>query len=291
MRVALILSAWMIVPLSVCAQFAPKANVRIMIPLYEDPTIFEKDWNTVLSSASEKVPIIIIANPDSGPGKADHPSKAKFEAFFQKARSNKNICVLGYIASNYGKKDGDAQVDTWLKLYSDSSGPLVSGIFIDEQSSDRAGVGYYVKLCNTIRRKMPKALIVANPGTDCDAVYLSGEDNKRVADIVLIHEKDEKDNPFSDFQLSQGMKFRQFKSDRFAAAVYNAGKDKLKYVDSAVKANVGSIYITDQLYLLDPNTSKVVTDSNGKEILNPWCRLPIYWRELVNKVARVNGTK
>jgi hypothetical protein len=74
----------------------------------------------------ETVPVWVILNPASGPGRNVDTNYTKAIDRLQ----GTGCVVLGYVTTSYGKR-GEAQVrkeiDRWLQLY-----PRIEGIFFDE---------------------------------------------------------------------------------------------------------------------------------------------------------------
>ena len=136
-----------------------------------------KAWQRLMD-ASSKVPIVVIANPSSGPGDLqDQEYAAVIDA-----ATYKGVRVIGYVNTKYGKKprtDAKNEIDRWVFFY-----PSVAGFFFDQQSVNVNDVGYYLELRDYARSKIKdkQALIVTNPGTTCDELYFA----KEVSDVTCL---------------------------------------------------------------------------------------------------------
>src|SRR5262249_14654262 len=151
-------------------------------------------------------------------------------------------------------------LDRWIQFY-----PQLQGIFLDEQSSGEEEIPYYAAVRDAIRMRMgEKALIVTNPGTLCHARYVT----ERVTDVACIFEHHTGFDPFHRPQSAE-----KTPAARFAALPYQVGTaEKMQeYVAKGVREGLGYFY---------------VTDDGGS---NPWDRLPSYWAQEVEEVAKVNA--
>jgi hypothetical protein len=140
--------------------------MRLWVPAYYYP--FGpglREWERLIAAA-RSVPIVAIVNPASGPG--DHVD-TNFAAVLPRAR-RAGVTLVGYIGTQYTRKPLDQvkrEVDTFLTFY-----PDIRGYHFDEQSNDARGVDYYAELYRYVHRRIPGALVLTNPGTSCDAVYV-----------------------------------------------------------------------------------------------------------------------
>ena len=111
--------------------------------------------------------VVIIVNPDSGPGKVRRPN---FARVIDQAKE-KGFTVIGYVSTRYAKRPAEEvkeDVDRWVRLY-----PGVQGIFFDEQASAADRVDYYAALYEYARKQRGLRLVVSNPGTTCAEEYLA----------------------------------------------------------------------------------------------------------------------
>ena len=76
-----------------------KPNSGIIIPLYFDPN---SSWDYLIRLHSEfsKVPMIVIINPENGPGLNYSQSYSNYTSTMEKS----GITVLGYIYTSYGTR-------------------------------------------------------------------------------------------------------------------------------------------------------------------------------------------
>lgn len=213
-------------------------------------------WERLLEGA-RRAPVVAIVNPDSGPGKK---LDTNYAAVTSRARQA-GVTLVGYVSTQYSKRplaDVQAEVDRWLQFY-----PAIQGVHVDEQASDAGKVDYYTDLYNYVRRKIPGALVLSNPGTDCAEDYLS----RPAADVICLFEREQ---GFESFRPPAWA--ARYPPGRFAVQAYQVdGAAKMEgYLQEAVRRRVGYIYITD---------------ARGA---NPYDRLPSYWDAEVAAVQRLN---
>jgi hypothetical protein len=125
------------------------------------------------------VPIWVIVNPASGPGKAVDPNYTRAIARLRGA----GCVLLGYVSTSYGKRPSAevrADVDQWRRLY-----PSVHGTFFDEMAN--ADTNAAVEEQSSLTRYAREAgrwPVVANPGADTPGRYFEQD----AADVFIIHE-------------------------------------------------------------------------------------------------------
>lgn len=129
----------------------------------------------------ETVPMWVIVNPASGPGK-------KVDANYTRTIDRlvgAGCVVLGYVTTSYAKRpeaEVRGEVDRWLAMY-----PRIHGIFFDEmvyEDSD-AGAQYQAAL-NAYAHGAGCWPTVANPGADTPGRYFAAD----AADVIVVHEGD-----------------------------------------------------------------------------------------------------
>jgi len=128
----------------------------LIIPLYFDPN---GSWDYLLEIHQQfpKVPIMVIMNPDNGPGQN---FSSDYLNWTQKMEGL-GILVLGYIYTSYGNRSIDVvknQTMEYLEWYH------VNGIFLDEVS-DNASYGQYYENITDMCRSTGAEYIAGNPGT------------------------------------------------------------------------------------------------------------------------------
>ena len=131
-------------------------NTGIIIPLYFDPN---SSWNYLgqLHSEFPGVPMVVIINPDNGPGQNYSQSYSNWTAILEKS----GITLLGYIYTSYGERSlatVKLQAYDYLQWYG------IRGIFVDEVSDNSTGASYY-RNATQETRSMGLYYIIGNPGT------------------------------------------------------------------------------------------------------------------------------
>jgi hypothetical protein len=155
----------------------------LLIPLYVYPADIHtnKVYNRLidLKRRYETVPMWIIVNPASGPGK-------EVDANYTKAidRLQGAGCVtLGYVSTSYGKRferEVITDLAAWQKLY-----PRIQGVFFDEMIyEDTEAATKYQAGLNRQARRMGYWPTVANPGADTPGRYFAAD----AADVIVVHE-------------------------------------------------------------------------------------------------------
>jgi Spherulation-specific family 4 len=249
-------------------------RLRVLLPLYIYPNWYDKDkylWKQVIKAAA-KVQIFAIINPSNGPDHA--PPNSDYQQGI-KDLHQAGIKVIGYVPSNYGKRDLQAiknDVDLYLKYFN------VDGIFIDEATSTKDKFSYYQQLYQYIKSSQQKVLgvivprtVIINPGVDVDPIYLS----QPVADVTVTFENYQK--IWKNYQPPAYT--NHYSAQHFAALVHTTANSKLmkSSLDRAVKHNFGYIYIT--------------SDSTEPPGSNPWDSLPDYWHSEVDYIQQLNANQ
>jgi len=236
------------------------ATIRILVPAYSYPAGEGlKFWDQLIAAAS-RVPIVAIANANSGPGKKRDDNYAAVITRAQQA----GVKVIGYVATGYAKRQQAAvarDIDRWTTFY-----PSIQGVFFDEQASQASGVTYYSPLAKHARRKIDKPLIVSNPGTICDRAYVTC----RAFDVICLFENSRGYDRFRvpEFGLGVG-------HTKFAALVHGtAAVETMKRYARMSSAN-GITYL-------------YVTDDTGE---NPWDKIASYWQQELAAIQQSNAGK
>lgn len=128
----------------------------IIIPLYFDPNT---TWYEIVQLHHEYpgVPMIVIVNPDNGPGSNYSQAYRNWTA----EMTSSGITVLGYIYTSYGSRSASTimgQVDQYITWYG------IYGIFLDEVSDNSSDSSYYHNVTQDCR-SVGITYIVGNPGT------------------------------------------------------------------------------------------------------------------------------
>lgn len=171
--------------LSMSMQFHLRSQERtgVLVPMYVYPANIHTNsiYNRLieLKRQFETVPMWIIINPASGPGK-------QVDANYTKAIDR--LCgagcvVLGYVTTSYGKRPStevNQEIDRWRQMY-----PRIHGVFFDEMIyEDTAQAVEYQSKLTQYAHSVGCWPTVANPGTDTPGRYFQ----QQAADVIVVHE-------------------------------------------------------------------------------------------------------
>jgi hypothetical protein len=128
----------------------------VVIPLYNTP---DSTWTTVAQAAQAypNVPIVVIVNPDSGPGSSE---SSTFLSGIQSLQAA-GVTVIGYVWSDYAGaslSSLESQISQWKSWYN------VNGIFFDGMSNSASTSSYYASL-NSYVMSDGMTYTMGNPGT------------------------------------------------------------------------------------------------------------------------------
>jgi hypothetical protein len=234
----------------------PARRLQLLVPAYIYPGgEGRSQWDRLINAAG-KVGLVLVVNPSSGPGADSDP---EYAAAIAKA-AGRGIKLLGYVDTGYGRRPAAAvkdDIDTWLGLYS-----RIGGFFLDRQSPEARHAGYFADIATYARGRLRGALVIGNPGMPCDESYLT----RNAADAVCVLARAD---GFDAFELPANL--RDYDASRFAALapeVTDAATMRGMLRDAVIK-RIGYFYVTD-----------------GRSP-NPWDRLPSYWEDEVDTVARL----
>jgi hypothetical protein len=238
-------------------EFHIRAQERtgVLVPMYVYPADVHKNfaYNRLMNLKRhyETVPMWVILNPASGPGKA-------VDANYTKAidrLTGAGCVVLGYVPTSYGKcpeADVRNHIDLWLKMY-----PRIQGIFFDEmiyEDTDR-GSKYQAALTR-YAHDVGCWPTVANPGAETPGRYFAAA----AADVIVVHEGDS----WPDEERLRGDYFGGYSDyPPFSRGVLlhtQAKLDKAKL--RMVRKYVRWVYVTEAPY-----------KSGDPTAANPWDRL------------------
>jgi serine/threonine protein kinase len=234
-----------------------RPRLRLLLPTYFYPAGDGlAQWNRILDSPAAAA-TVVIANPDSGPGKAANPDYVKV---LERARQ-KDVRVIGYVSTKYTERplaEVKADVDRWVRFY-----PGVQGIFFDEQASSADQILYYAALYEYVRKERELALVVTNPGTACAEEYLK----RPAADVVCLAEAPKDFGAYRRPPWTNG-----YTPDHFAAVLCKIGSpEQMHEALRRMRASgIGYCYVTDA------------------DEPNPWGRLPLYWETELQAVQEAN---
>jgi Spherulation-specific family 4 len=250
-------------------EFHLRARERtgVLVPLYVYPENIHKNvtYNRLidLKRQHETVPVWVIVNPASGPGK-------EVDANYTKAidRLQGAGCVaLGYVPTSYGKKteaEVRKSIDRWLELY-----PRIQGIFFDEMIYEDTDAG--AKYQATLNRYAHDAgcwPTVGNPGADTPGRYFAAD----AADMIVIHEG----NAWPKEERLKGDYFGGYSDyPPFTRGVLLHSQAKLNRDELRMaREYVRWVYVTEAPYR--PNDPKAA---------NPWDHLSKYLEELLDQLG------
>ena len=233
------------------------APLGIMVPAYFYPTP-DGYWNE-LDSAAARVPLVVIMNPDNGPGTSKN--KAYVQALLKLRHAGGK--TIGYIHTSYGARtlaDVEQDIDLYLSFY------VMDGFFVDEMTndSDSRHVDYYATIYQYIKAKGANYTVTGNPGSNTQENYIA----KPTDDSFMIFE----DNATNYVGFVPSHWVAKYSAQQFAHLPYAvATADTMSnYVKLAINRNANWIYITD-------NT-----------LPNPYNALPSYWTNEVDLVQSFN---
>jgi hypothetical protein len=219
------------------------------------------DWNR-LAEAARSIPLEVILNPASGPGKRQD---ANYVAVLH-ALHQSHARVLAYVDSDYGRRPLAAiekDVGDYPKFYK------IDGFYIDQMANTPEAVDHYRSIRRLIRRADSRYKVVGNPGTPHTLPeYLDA------ADTLVMFEGSARAfaayNPHAAAPWTAG-----HPSGRFAAIVYGVDQAAAgrAILSRATQSGAGSIYITDQT------------------MPNPYLGLPPYWADEAATVRAMNQSR
>jgi hypothetical protein len=124
-------------------------------------------------------------------------------------------------------------------------------------TADAKLIKYYKKIYQTTKRKIPGGLVVGNPGTSTEEIYLT----KPTADMLVVSEI-----PAKDGIVAPKDWYQKYDAENFAHLILGEPNESNleSIINTCSEANVGVFYITDDI------------------LPNPWDRLPTYFQSLVD---------
>lgn len=245
-------------------QFHLRAQQRtgLLVPMYIYPSNIRTNaaYNRLidLKRRHETIPMWIIINPASGPGKRVDANYTKAIDRLQGA----GCMVLGYVDTNYAKRreaDVRHDIDQYLKMY-----PHIQGIFFDEMIYEDNEVG--VKYQAALSRYAHDAgcwPTVANPGTDTPGRYFAAD----AADVIVVHEND------------SWPKEERLKGDHFGGYADYPPFLRGVLLHSQPKLNRASLRMVRK-YVRWVYVTEAVYRPNDPKFANPWDRLSKHFEEI-----------
>jgi hypothetical protein len=178
----------------------------LIIPLYSYPGI---DWNSIVQSklANPEVPMVVIINPDNGPGQSQDPNYVEGVNSLRSA----GVVVLGYDHTSYAARslsDVIGDINSYKSWYN------VSGIFFDEMSNVPGNEAYYSSL-NDYSKSIGLSFTVGNPGSSVPLSYLG------TLDVIVVDENQGVPNSTSLVSMASGMPKNNFAVIAYGVNVWN----------------------------------------------------------------------
>lgn len=220
---------------------------QALIPAYFYP---DGDWNEAIDSKPPpKFMVLDITSSGAGTSPNRH-----YQTAVKRAQAA-GITLAGYADTDYARRSA-AAVELDVRHYLSWYG--VRDIFLDEVTSDGAGLAYYRRLSDYIHSLDPGAEVILNPGTYPDESYMS------VGDVVVVFE-----NTYANYsRLDVPQWVDNYPADRFSYVIYGVSASRLAAaMRTAQRRHAGYIYAT-------PNTG-----------VNPYNSLPSYWAKEDSVIA------
>ncbi len=211
----------------------------LLIPLY----IYPGDtWNRViqLKKSYQNLDIVVIINPNSGPGDARNPD---YITWIKRLRDD-GITVIGYVHTRWGDRPSD-EVEREIGLYRDFY-PELNGIFFDQMANQPGTESYYEQAADYAQSKS-LAFIVNNPGTRVPSSHIE------IGNNIVIRE---------DEGLPDPEEFCRHSYPREKVGLLAHGVKKIESYVEKVKHCVGWLFVTDDV------------------MPNPWDKLPVYFEDM-----------
>ncbi|MGA2665574.1 MAG: spherulation-specific family 4 protein [Nitrososphaerales archaeon] len=179
----------------------------VIIPLYSYPGV---GWNEIIAAkeANPGVAMVVIINPDNGPGPSRDPAYVTGVDDLRAA----GIIVLGYDHTSYAARSllaVTADIDSYKDWYN------LSGIFFDEMSSVPGNEGYY-SLLNQYAKSVGLPFTVGNPGMDVPASY------QGTMDVIVSYENQGVPGSASLASITDGMSKNNYAVIAYGVDTFNA---------------------------------------------------------------------
>jgi len=247
-----------ITPEEAAASTVPRKSpsYKVLVPAYfypEDQGWLE--WERLFDSPAREM-LVVIVNPNSGPGEKPDPNYGKVVLRASEAK----LELIGYIDADHGNRSVSKMkedIDRYSRFY-----PSIQGIFLDGQATSPAEVEHCAEVCEYARKKHNFRLIIGNPGTVCAREYFS----RGALDAACLF-----DDPWRGSSLALPPWTDKY-ADRIAMLVHDVrtAAQMRDLVQKAARKKWGYFLITDRFGV------------------NPWDRLPSYWDDEVAAVQRLN---
>jgi hypothetical protein len=245
--------------LLIATQPSVAGPLQVLVPAYFYP-LGNPYWGE-MTTAAGSINLTAILNPANGPGQSANSDYVTAVNNLRAAGGH----VIGYVYTNYGNRseaEVKADIQSYINFYH------IDGIFLDQQSTDPAKVGYYQDLYSFIKGLNPSYEVIANPGTTTSEAYLNTPPTP-TADVLVTFE-----NFASAYPGAVPPSWTSnYSANHFANIIHTeptvAGM--LADLQLAQQRNVGWVYVTD--------------DPDAPPFFNPYDRLPSYWDQEVAAIA------
>jgi Spherulation-specific family 4 len=179
----------------------------LIIPLYTYPGV---SWSAIISAkeANPSVPMVVIINPDNGPGASKDQN---YVTGINNLRAA-GVVVLGYDHTSWAGRPlatVEADINSYKSWYN------VSGIFFDEMSNVPGNEGYYSTL-NKYADSLGLNFTVGNPGGPAPASYLG------TLDVIVTYENQGVPNSTYLASMTKGVPANHFAVIAYGVNVWNA---------------------------------------------------------------------
>ncbi|ABM31632.1 spherulation-specific family 4 protein [Paracidovorax citrulli] len=246
------------------------ASLEVLVPAYFHPSS-GTEWARLAAGAAAHpgVAVTAIMNPNNGEFTSAEAAYTNALGTFVAAGGK----VVGYVYTGYGARSlaaVKANIDAYFALYGRAA---ISGIFLDEMSSDAAKLSGYREIYAYIKAKGADLRVIGNPGRVPDTA-----DYATVADVLVTFE--DRNSTYAAYDPRTTPWLYTLPNNRQSSLVHDTATcvDMVKALQSAGSPiyNAGLVYMTDLQY--DP----------VRNIGNPWASLPSYWTALLQTVAAMN---
>ncbi|MHB2019263.1 MAG: spherulation-specific family 4 protein [Candidatus Xenobia bacterium] len=222
----------------------------VLVPLYAPPG--DPQWDALLTAHDQHpgVRMVVIVNPNSGPGAQADPAWAALVSRLSQA----GVEAIGYVSTGLTAKRPAADVVADIERYRQWY-PGLAGIFLDEMTNPD-GIGtpdYYSGLSDKVK-SLGYQVCIGNAGTGIGIDYVV------CVDTIVIYEN----RGLPDLDALGGWTM-YYPASHFAALAYNVPLSP--DLVAAAAQHIGLLYFTD---------------AAGA---NPWQRLPPYFNDLLDLLA------
>ncbi len=118
----------------------PARGLQLLVPAYIYPAGEGRNqWKRLLDAAG-KVGLVLVVNPDSGPGRDRIPD---YHSIIAEA-ARRGVTLVGYVNTTYGKRPAAQikdDIDAWVRNY-----PRIGGFFFDQQPPEFRHAAYFADI-------------------------------------------------------------------------------------------------------------------------------------------------